>query len=138
MKTVYDTRRDNLRQLMKVWGGPTSLAKKLGHANGSYLAQIAGPNPRRDISEKVAREIESKLGLSPMWLDQPQAGGAHKLNDQALANCVRAVATVLRDRGLRPDPESYATIVQLVYDHTKLTGQLDEGFITKLTELLRK
>lgn len=138
MKTVYDTRRDNLRQLMKVWGGPTSLAKKLGHANGSYLAQIAGPNPRRDISEKVAREIESKLGLASMWLDQPHAGGAHKLNDQALADCVRAVATVLRDRGLRPDPESYATIVQLVYDHTKLTGHLDEAFIKKLTELLRK
>lgn len=26
---------------MKQWGGPTSLAKKLGHSNGSYLAQLA-------------------------------------------------------------------------------------------------
>ena len=32
MKSVYDVRRENLRQLMKLWGGPTSLAKKLGHA----------------------------------------------------------------------------------------------------------
>ena len=64
MKTVYDIRRENLRALMKTWGGPTSLAKKLGHANGSYLAQIGGPNPRREISEKVAREIETKLGLA--------------------------------------------------------------------------
>jgi hypothetical protein len=55
MKSTYDIRRENLRTLIKTWGGPTSLAKKLGHANGSYLAQIAGPHPRRDISEKVAR-----------------------------------------------------------------------------------
>jgi hypothetical protein len=137
MKSIYDVRRENIRALIKTWGGPTSLAKKLGHANGSYLAQIAGPNPRRDISEKVAREFESKLGLTAMWLDQLHEGGPHKLNNQALADCVRAVATTLRDEGLRPDPEAYATLVQLVYDHTKLTGQIDEGFIKKLTELLR-
>lgn len=61
MKSVYDTRRDNVRALMKTWGGPSSLAKKLGHANGSYLAQIAEPNPRREISEKVARETAKPL-----------------------------------------------------------------------------
>lgn len=138
MKSIYEIRRDNVRELIKVWGGPTSLAKKLGHANGSYLAQIAGPNPRRDISEKVAREIESKLGLTAMWLDHTHADKPHKLNDRALADCVRAVATVLRDEGLKPDPETYATLVQLVYDHTNVTGRLDEAFIKKLTELLRR
>lgn len=138
MQSIYEIRRENVRQLMKTWGGPTSLAKKLGHANGSYLAQIAGPHPRRDISERVARDIESRLGLAAMWLDQHHEAAGHRLNDQALADCVRAVATVLRDAGLRPDPEAYATIVQLVYDHTKLTGRLDETFITKLTELIRR
>jgi hypothetical protein len=138
MRTIYDIRRENLRVLMTQWGGPTSLAKKLGHANGSYLAQLAGPNPSRDISERVARDVESKLGLPPMWFDQPQADSAKKLNDEALATCVRAVATVLRDKGLRPDPETYATLVQLAYDHQKLVGGIDEGFITKLTGLIRK
>lgn len=137
MQSVYEIRRENLRVLMSQWGGPTSLAKKLGHANGSYIAQLAGPNPSRDMSEKTARSIEQTLKLPVGWLDQPQAATEHKLNDQALANCVRAVATVLRDRNLRPDPEAYATIVQLVYDHAKLTGTIDENFITKLTELIR-
>lgn len=29
MRTVFDQRRDNLRELARTWGGPTSLAKKL-------------------------------------------------------------------------------------------------------------
>lgn len=55
MSNVFEIRRDNLRRLMEQWGGPTSLAKKLGHSNGSYVAQLAGPHPTRDLSEKVAR-----------------------------------------------------------------------------------
>lgn len=138
MRSVYDIRRENLRVLMTQWGGPTSLAKKLGHANGSYLAQLAGPNPTRDMSERTARTIEQTLKLPVSWLDQPQQATAHKLNDEGLAACVRAVATTLRDRNLRPDPEAYATLVQLVYDHAKLTGNIDETFITKLTGLIRQ
>lgn len=37
---VHSTRRDNLRRICGEWGGPTSPARKLGHANGSYLAQL--------------------------------------------------------------------------------------------------
>ncbi len=138
MKSIYEIRRDNLRALMKTWGGPTSLAKKLGHANGSYLAQIAGPHPRREISEKVAREIEEKLGVALGWMDQAHERTPGKLNDKALADCVRAVAACLRDAGLRPDPDAYATLVQLVYDRAKLTGLVDESFVKQLIGLIRK
>jgi hypothetical protein len=137
MKSVYDTRRVNLRALINQWGGPTSLSRKLGHSNGSYIAQIAGPHPSREISEKVAREVESKLGLPIGWLDQDHPGGATQLNDQALSDCVKAVATVLRDAGLRPDPETYASLVQLTYDRAKLLGRIDEQHIKKLTDLVR-
>jgi len=137
MISVYETRRVNLRALIGQWGGPTSLSRKLGHSNGSYIAQIAGPNPSREISEKVAREIESKLGLPVAWLDQDHPAGGQQLNDQALTEVVKAVATVLRDVGLRPDPETYGTLVQLAYDRAKLTGRIDEHFIQKLTTLAR-
>lgn len=63
MVTVYDVRRTNLRRLMQQWGGPTALAAHLGHSNGSYLAQLAGPNPKREVGERTARQIEAKLGL---------------------------------------------------------------------------
>lgn len=135
--TIYDTRRENLRSLIGQWGGPTSLSRKLGHSNASYLAQLAGPKPSREVSEKVAREIESKLGLPASWMDQHHAGGGQTLDDELLAECIKTVATCLRDAGLRPDPEAYATLVQLVYDRAKTTGAVDEAFTLKLIKLTR-
>jgi hypothetical protein len=136
MRSVYDKRRDNLRALMQQWGGPTSLAKKLGHANGSYLAQLAGPHPSRDLSEKTAREIETKLGLPSNWLDG-EHGQAKPVDDEALSACVRAVAAALRDAGRRPSPDQMADLVALAYEHAKLTGRIDEPFILKITGLIR-
>lgn len=138
MKSVYALRRENLRALMREWGGPTSLAKKLGHTNGSYLAQLIGPHPSREVSEKVAREIEGKLALPLGWLDGEHDGQGRQIDDQTLGECVRAVAAAIRDAGLRPDPDAYANLVSLAYEHTKLTGRVDEPFVNKLVRLIRK
>ena len=132
---VYRTRRENLRDLARTWGGPTSLAKKLGHSNGSYLAQLIGPNPSREVSEKTAREIEKRLGLPVGWMDQENPASAVP-DDSQLAECVRAVATCLRDKGLRPGPDVYSQVVALVYDRLRLTGRVDEPFIQKLVNLI--
>jgi hypothetical protein len=137
MQSVYDKRRENLRSLMTQWGGPTSLAKKLGHANGSYLAQLAGPNPSRDVSERVAREMETKLGLPIGWIDQDHPGSNRQVDDETLAACVRAVAAAIRDAGLKPDPDAYANLVGLAYEHTKLLGRVDEPFIKRIVGLIK-
>jgi hypothetical protein len=136
--SVYKMRRENLRKLMTEWGGPTSLAKKLGHTNGSYIAQLAGPHPSREVSEKVAREIESKLGLPTTWLDSDHNGGGRKVDDETLSLCVGAVAAAVRDASLRPDSKTYGTLVQLAYEHTKLTGRVDESYIQRLVRLTTK
>lgn len=138
MKSVYDTRRENLRKLLHEWGGPTSMAKKLGHTNGSYLAQLAGPRPSREISEKVAREIESKLSLPANWLDSEHDGNPRQLDDEALGACVRAVAAAVRDAKVQPSPDMYADLVALVYEHAKLRGQVEEQFVNKIVRLIRK
>lgn len=135
MLSVYQLRRENLRTLSRQWGGPTSLSRKLGHTNGSYLAQLIGPRPTREVSEKVAREIEAKLGLPLGWLDRENPQTAQP-DDEQLAECVRAVASCLRDKGVRPDPEKYSQLVALVYDRLRLTGRVDEAFIHKLVGLL--
>jgi hypothetical protein len=137
MKSVFDVRRENLRQLMKTWGGPTSLAKKLGHANGSYIAQLAGPNPSREVSEKVAREIEGKLGLSIGYMDQVHERSPGKLHNDDISRCVKAVSTVLRDAGLNPQPDTTANLVQLVFDRLQLTGEIDERYIKQLVQLVK-
>lgn len=136
MLSVYEIRRLNLRRLMSEWGGPASLARKLGHANGSYLAQLAGPNPSRDLSERTAREIESKLGLPSNWLDSEHQGQV-RVDDEALASCVKAVAAALRDAGLRPDPDKYSILVGLVYDRWRTIGRLEEPYVNKLIDLMR-
>lgn len=138
MKSVYEQRRDNLRKLQVEWGGPTSLAKKLGHSNGSYLAQLIGPHPSREISEKVAREIESKLSLPSNWLDAEHAAAPRQVDDAALGACVGAVAAAVRDAGAKVDPKTYGNLVTLAYEHTKLTGRIDESFIQKLVGLTVK
>ena len=137
MTSVYETRRENVRRLMKLWGGPTTLAKKLGHSNGSYLSQIAGPHPRRDISERVAREIEQKLALRLGYLDQEHPDAPVQIDDRFIAEAVRAVAAEIRDAGLKPKPELFGKLVQLVYENAKTTGAIDEGFIRKLLELMK-
>ncbi len=136
MKSVYDQRRENLRALIRTWGGPTSLAKKLGHSNGSYIAQLAGPNPSRDVSEKVAREMETALGLPLGWLDT-EHGEARAVDDEALSTCVRAVAAALRDAGHRATPDQLADLTALAYEHVKLVGRVDEAFIKKLVRLTK-
>jgi hypothetical protein len=138
MRSVYDQRRENLRILLNQWGGPTSLAKKLGHSNGSYVAQLVGPNPTREVSEKVARDMEAKLGLPIGWLDQEHTGRAKAVDEEALSVCVRAVAAALRDVGHNPNPDVYANLVSLAYEHAKLAGRVDETFITKLIGLTKR
>ena len=138
MKSVYSTRRDNLRKLQAEWGRPTSLAKKLGHSNGSYLAQLIGPNPSREISEKVAREIETRLNLPSNWLDTEHNGSARQIDDETLGACVGAVAAAVRDAGAKIDPKTYGDLVTLAYEHTKLTGRIDEPFIQKLVGLTKR
>lgn len=138
MKSIYDLRRENLRELMKTWGGPTSLAKKLGHSNGSYLAQIAGPHPRREISEKVAREIEQKLGLTLGYMDQAHQRTPGKIQNGDISKCVRAVTSALRDAGLSPTPDTVANLTQLVFDRLQLTGELDERYVKQLIQLVKR
>lgn len=141
MKTVYEIRRANLRQLMTNWGGPTSLSARLGHSNGSYIAQLAGPRPSRDISEKVARGIEETLGLAPGWMDEANQSTISKapaLDAGLLADAMTAVATVASGVGKKLAPEAMAEVVGLVYEHAQSQGGAqDEQFIKRLLRLAK-
>jgi hypothetical protein len=135
MQTVYDIRRQNLRRLQREWHGPANLARKLGHANQSYLSQLAGPNPSRDVSEKVARDIEVTLGLPVGWLDQENPDDIALFDAEILNACVRSVAACLRDAGRKPDPDVQANLVGLVYEHARSRGSVDEAYVQKLVQL---
>ena len=137
MTDAYEIRRTNLRKLMAQWGGPTSLAVKLGHSNGSYLAQLAGPHPSREVSERTARQIEEALTLPGGYLDQLHPGKDHPLDDAVLALCIRAVTASVKDAKVKVSPERFADLVALAYDHSAAAGGVDEKFINRLVRLLK-
>lgn len=137
MVNVYEIRRTNLRKLMAQWGGPTSLAAKLGHSNGSYLAQLAGPHPTREISERTARGFEKELDLPSGWLDRNHHQDTQHLDDTTLALCIRAVSAAVKDAHLKVEPSKFADLVALAYDNSQAVGSLDENFVTRLVRLMK-
>lgn len=137
MSSVFDIRRDNLRRLMEQWGGPTSLAKKLGHSNGSYIAQLAGPHPTRDVSEKVAREIELKLGIPTGWMDHKHKGPPGRPDTGLLIDVVATVKDAIDAAGVRAPRPKIENLVNLVYERAQEEGGLNTDYMRRLIELMK-
>jgi hypothetical protein len=138
MKNVYDIRRDNLKALIREYGGPLPLSIKIGYTNASFLVQMAGPNPIRDVTEKTARKIEDKLGLPAGWLDDADHKRQPKVKESDVAQIVRAVSAVLEDQRIDTTPKQLGEIVSLAYEHARLVGTVDEDFINRLVSLCHK
>lgn len=137
MATVFELRRESLRRLMQQWGGPTSLAKKLGHSNGSYIAQLAGPHPTRDVSEKVAREIEHKLQLPDAWMDRPHRGEPGQPETGLLIDVVAAVKDMIDSEGIKMTKSNLADMVDLVYERSSEAGAVDLAYLRRLIKLIK-
>jgi len=137
MSSIFEIRRDNLRRLMEQWGGPTSLAKKLKHANGSYIAQLAGPHPTRDVSERVAREIERVLQIPEGWMDKHHTGAPGKPDTGLLIDAVALVRDVLDAEGVAAQRAQVEELVNLVYERATETGEVDAGYLRRLVKLMK-
>ena len=137
MSDVFDTRRDNLRRLIAQWGGPTSLAKKLGHANGSYIAQLAGPHPTRDVSEKVAREIEHRLGIPDGWMDSRHKAPPGQPNTSLLIDVVATVRDLSDAEGVKVPRDKLEEIIALVYEAAVERNNIDHHLARRLIKLVR-
>jgi hypothetical protein len=61
--------------------GWTELAKRLSYRQPSFLVQMGGPNPTREVTEKSARRFERDLGLPVGSLDvlAPEASVADQI-----------------------------------------------------------
>lgn len=129
-------RRDNLRALIEREGGPSSLAKKLGHSGPSYLSQLAsGKSP---ITEKVVRKIEQQLGLPEFALDvKPGEGVPFAGTDHALlASSIRAVGEELERAKKEPGAKKFSELVAIVYENAVKTGSVDARYVQSLIRLL--
>lgn len=125
--SIMEVRRSNLRKIIPQWGGVVALAIKLGHSGGAFITQMAGPNPTREISEKQARKIESRLDLSRGWLDMNHDGDESKLaiglDERRLEICIAEVMKACEKSGVVLKPEKISKIIYMVYtsDNNALT-----------------
>jgi SOS-response transcriptional repressor LexA len=78
VKSIHDTRRENLRLLIdrQFGGSQTQLAQAVGLGQPSFVSRLLTDNEgtRKNIGNRLARRVEQSLGLSPNWLDTPDAG----------------------------------------------------------------
>lgn len=139
---VTQTRRANLRTLITHFGGPKALGERLGYKGPSFLVQMAGPNPNREITEKSARAFEESLGLDYGWLDKepgtqpPLVKGTIGLPHQRPATAptntptdvglvtdvIRLVGQVCEEVSLNLSPVKFADVVALAYNDAAETG----------------
>ena len=72
MNTLFHRRRENLLQLVKSRGGQKRFLDEVGYTKG-WLSRLIRKATERDLSEKVAREIEDKAGIPSGSLDSETA-----------------------------------------------------------------
>ena len=65
---IQENRVWNFRQIINSVHGTNEAARIMDKKN-SYITQIAGPNPVRNIGNKMAAQIEVAFGLAPGALD---------------------------------------------------------------------
>lgn len=137
MRDVYEIRRNNLRLLLEQWGGPKPLSMKLSYRKASFLVQMAGPHPTREVTEKTARRIEKVLELPIDWMDKEvQTNGQPAVNNTFVHNVIRVVAQEAEDRGIKLSPVKLSDIVLLVLEDSGSSGTIRPEYIKQLLQLM--
>lgn len=137
---AYEVRRENLRRLIEQWSGPKALGVKLGYKNASFLVQMAGPNPSREITEATSRKIEQALDLPAGWMDQAQSSGngpVH-IDHTLISRAIKAVVQTADDLRMVLSASKLGDIVSLVYDDAEANGgAVRADFVRRLVQLMR-
>ncbi len=141
MNSVFDIRRANLRTLIDQWNGPKPLSVKLGYSNASFLVQMAGPNPTREVTERTARKIEDSLGLPQGWLDTPAGNQTEpaQVDMTLVSRVITSVAQMAQDERVTLSPAKLGDIVALVYSDAEIrSGAIRPDYIKSILQLLRE
>lgn len=118
--SISEIRRQNLRDLMEKHSA-IALAKMLGYRQSSFLSQMAGPNPTREITEKTARAYEKQLGMEPGTLDIPPVAAGPAAPALALVTAATPAAATDEPKAL-----TTAETIALVLNATRTVGRICE------------
>lgn len=111
--TALINRRTNLRSLASTYGW-TELAKRLGYRQPSFLVQMAGPNPTREVTEKSARRFEQELNLPEGSLDV----AATEVSPVDQVRAVDALVNQIPAPAIQPVPQTPAQLPVMTEDES--------------------
>ena len=143
MHKVSEYRRDNIRRLVEQRGGLTKLSKALGHNNPSFLTQMVGPNPTREVSERTARRVEEATGLEPGVLDRAPAGATPIAQPTAvpaplIAEVIEMVGRAYEAEGVPLTPAKFSDLVAPTLADSMARGSSpSEDHVRAVVRLLR-
>jgi len=136
-------RRANLRKLM-VEHGAAKLATMLGYKQSSFLSQMAGPNPTREVTEKTVRAFEKQLGLPAGAMDKPmgdEVAPAELSSAETIALMLKlagVAATMCEKESVMLSPSKYATLLSVgIADVLEHKNTIREDHIRQLVSLLK-
>lgn len=142
MQKISEIRRENARKHIEFFGGVGKVASAMGYENPSFLVQVFGPNPTRNITEKMVRKLEAATGLLEGALDNE---GIESIEGPALAFDMELVNTVIRfvgkvaeSEGVQVGPDRFASLVQLALsDAIEHAGKPREAYLRQVLQLLK-
>lgn len=120
IKSVYEIRRENFRQVLADQGGSQAeLAKRLHKSPkqvGAWLGKVGKQKPP-DMQEDTARNIEEALGLNRYWMDIDHAAVSQSmgLDTGRLALMIECMEGALLDSKRELEPGRKARILTLLY-----------------------
>lgn len=133
---IQEVRRARLQELVDQYGA-SGLAKRLDHSGPSYIGQLL--SGRRPMTEKTARAIEEKLGLTVRALDAlPGEDAPFTNSDNAMvAASIRALGDALEETSTQIPPQKFAELVALIYEKAARAGRVDVEHVRRLLKLVK-
>lgn len=143
MSNVSEVRRENIRTLLSAQGrgGVSKLSRALQLKNPSFLSQMVGPNPTREVTEKVARKIEEVTGLPSGALDKagntatPAAPEPSAQSLGLVSSVIRMVGEAYEAEGVTLAPAKFSDLVALILAESVERG--GEPRVDKVRALVR-
>ena len=132
---INELRRRKARELARgltggLRKGHPEMAERMGW-DSSLTSQLIGDNARRKITDRRAREIESKFGKPHGWMDQQEVEPVRsegEVDEKLLLDCLRAIRKEIARLQLQLDPEDadelLARATMLLYTFSKEAGEL--------------
>lgn len=135
---LEDLRRKRAKLLARQVDGPSGFADIVGIST-SYVSQIIGPHPRREIGERLARKIERAFNKPVGWLDgmseEEDTQQKIHVDIEKLARLIHTATTMLNHHGAEIQEHKLAKILATAYEES--TDEASENRILKtLIELV--